>query len=256
MKLPYTTGGDTFDFECQDNWVSKYTNEGILHGETYPILSFIRDVHVVLDIGANCGAATVFFATHYPDAIVHAFEPAEEPFSLLERNTQPLGNVRRHHLGLFSHDDQVPLYRGAFDSGSSSVFKRAGTLEKHEVITLRSTSAWLHENAMTSVDIVKIDTEGCEIPILTAMRDLLPTVKVLYIEFHNEEDRKTLDQLLGDTHVMVHGKTLLNIGEVVYVARDAFPAGDLAAPEVHEWMAAIVRRRVANRSEATELRGP
>ena len=80
MQLTVTSDlGDEIDFECADTWVSKWVCEPILQGKTYPALPFVDDVQVVWDAGANCGATTVHLARHYPNAVVHAFEPATEP---------------------------------------------------------------------------------------------------------------------------------------------------------------------------------
>ena len=63
--------------------------EGILEGRTYPHLPFVDDVQVVLDIGANAGAATRYLAHHRPDAKIYAFEPAAGPRQFLERMEKP-----------------------------------------------------------------------------------------------------------------------------------------------------------------------
>ena len=81
---------------------------------------------------------------------------------------------------------------------------------------------WLEENSISTIDILKIDTEGCEVPILEALSDLLPSVKVIYLEYHSDDDRKAFDRLLGDTHLLLHGHMMVHLGEVTYVARDAF----------------------------------
>ncbi|MET0902827.1 MAG: hypothetical protein ABWZ52_06285, partial [Acidimicrobiales bacterium] len=72
--MRFTVDGDDgapIDFECGDTLVSRWVCEEILAGKTYPYLPFVPDVRVVFDVGANCGAATVHFARHYPDAAIH-----------------------------------------------------------------------------------------------------------------------------------------------------------------------------------------
>ena len=73
--------------------VSFQVANSIFAGATYPTISFVPDVKTIVDIGANVGAASVYFAIAYPDAEVYAFEPGSAPLSLLQQNVEPLRNV-------------------------------------------------------------------------------------------------------------------------------------------------------------------
>jgi FkbM family methyltransferase len=220
-KLQFQWAGETLEFESFSNCLSRVTAETILSGRTYPLIPFVRDVSVVMDVGANVGAASVFFSLAYPDATVFAFEPASRTYRLLRANTDARPNVRAHNFGLYPSDVSLPLYRGKYDSGMSSVAKSESTRDESELITLRSVREWLEENSISTIDILKIDSEGCEVPILEALSDLLPRVKVVYLEYHSDDDRKAFDRILGDTHLLMYGHMMVHLGEVTYVARDA-----------------------------------
>ena len=219
--LTYRWGGEELEFESFTNCLSRVTADAILSGKTYPLIPFVRDVNLVMDVGANVGAASVFFSHAYPDATIHAFEPAGWTYRLLEANTDARPNVHAHNFGLYPRDASLPLYRGKYDSGMSSVAKSESTQEKSEVVTLRSVRDWLGEHSIAAIDILKIDAEGCEVPILEALSDLLPRVKVVYLEYHSDDDRKAFDRLLGETHLLMHGMMMVHLGEVTYVAKDA-----------------------------------
>ena len=224
-KLPTATlkfgwGDEEREFECFDNCLSRVTCETILSGKTYPRIPFVGDVGVVMDVGANVGAASVFFSLSYPDATIFAFEPASLPYGLLATNTEAHANVHINNFGLYSADLEVPLYRGKYEPGMSSITKSMSTRGESDVIMLRSVRDWLAENSISSVDVLKVDTEGCEVPILEAMSDLLPRVKVIYLEYHNDGDRKEFDRILGETHLLAHGLMMVHLGEVAYVAKD------------------------------------
>ncbi len=222
VTLQFEWRGETMEFESFENCLSRVTAEAILKGGTYPAVPFVRDVKVVMDIGANVGAASVYFSLVYPDATIFSFEPGSRAYRLLRANTEARPNVHAHNFGLFSSNLEVPLYRGTYDSGMSSIAKSESTRETSDPITLRSVREWLEENSISTVDILKIDTEGCEVPLLEALKDLLPSVKVIYLEYHNDDDRKEFDRLLGDTHLLMYGHMLVHLGEVTYVAKNAF----------------------------------
>jgi FkbM family methyltransferase len=225
-KLTFQWDGEDMEFECFDNPLSKMMCESILSGKTYRPIPFVRDVGAVMDVGANVGAAAVFFSLAYPHATIHAFEPASRPYRLLKANTEGRPNVRAHDFGLHSADMQVPLYSGTYDSAMSSVVKGEGTTAESELITLRSVRDWLGECGIAGIDVLKIDTEGCEVPLLEALGDLLPSVRVIHLEYHSDDDRKAFDRMLGDTHLLMHGQMLVHLGEVTYVAKDAYESED------------------------------
>lgn len=213
--------GAELTFECADNWVSKWVCEPILQGRTYPAIPFVDDVRTVFDVGANCGATSVHLARLYPDATVHAFEPGSEQRAYLERNVASLPNVRVHPIGLHRHDDEVPLYRGDEDSITSSIFRRSVNVDESEQIVLRAAGAWVAEQGIEAIDVMKLDVEGCEVDVLASLAPLLPTVKLLYVEYDSRAARREIDDLLRATHEFYFGMFLaLDQGECIYLRND------------------------------------
>ena len=131
MRL--TVGGDDgepIEFDCPDTIASCWTCTSILEGETYPYLPFVEDVQVVFDIGANRGAASVHFGRHYPDAVVHAFEPGREARSYLERKVADLPNVVVHPIGLHSVDRAALLRDRGLDQPCRVAADREGVVRR------------------------------------------------------------------------------------------------------------------------------
>jgi len=59
-----------------------------------------------------------------------------------------------------------------------------------------------------------------EVDVIESLRDLVPTVKVLYVEYDSRGSRRALNRLLDDTHDLFVGTMLLDQGECVYLRRD------------------------------------
>lgn len=222
--------GRSIEFECADTLISRWVCQEILEDKTYPYLPFVDDVRLIFDVGANCGAATVHLARHYPDARVHAFEPGSEPRAYLERNASGYPNVSVHPIGLSSSDQEVPLYRGREDTGNASVFLRPANVEDAELVRLRSAGDWATENGVERIDILKLDAEGCEVDVLSSLGRLLPSVKVIYVEYDSREDRREIERLVGSTHELYSGLMFLDQGECVYLRKDL---ADLAPASEH-----------------------
>jgi len=193
----------------------------ILQGQTYPHVPDIGSVRTIVDIGANVGAASVALAARYANAVIHAFEPGPAPRELLQGNTAWLERIRVHPYGLHDHDEVVKLYRSRWDPMSASIANSSENTEDFDEISLRAAKAVADELALDAIDVLKIDTEGCELPILKAWHDRLPSVRLLYLEYHSDEDRQAIDALMDATHVLAHAEIRRpHRGDVTYVARD------------------------------------
>src|SRR5262245_39041058 len=57
--------------------------EAIFADREYPILPHFSPKRIV-DAGAHCGAASAFFAAHYPEAQIVAIEPDQSNFEMLD----------------------------------------------------------------------------------------------------------------------------------------------------------------------------
>ncbi len=224
MKLNVPIGDEIIEFDCFDNWLSRWVNLGVLQGETYPYFAFIPDVQMVLDVGANCGAASVWFSACYPNAEIHAFEPSATTFGLLEANAARRSNVIAHNIGLHRTDQTLPLYAGDVDSVTASVFPRDNNSVQSEMVSLRSARNWLAEHSIERVDVMKVDVEGCEFDVLDSMRDLLPSIRLLYVEYDSKDSRLEIDDLLRPTHWLAMGQMFLSQGEAVYISNDVLAA--------------------------------
>lgn len=210
-------------FVCMPTKLSRTVFSDIVEGKIYPLFEVVQDVGVVLDVGANIGAASVYFALSYPSATIHALEPAGEPFELLAFNASKLPNIRAEQIGLYSRNATVPLYKSPSDSETASVGGSALNSSMSEKIELRRASEWAQQQNLKRIDILKLDTEGCEIPILESLLPLIPGMKAIYVEYHSEHDRLRIDALLHDTHILMSGKAShLHRGEFCYVSKSVF----------------------------------
>jgi FkbM family methyltransferase len=201
--------GEDIEFECSNTISSRWVSKAILAGHTYPCLPFVDDVQVVADVGANCGAASVYFARHYPDATVHSFEPGSEPRAILERNAAPYPNVRVHPIGLHRVDDVLPLYKGrGGDTILGSIFRRDINADESEPVQLRAAGDWAAEHGIERIDV------------LESLAHLLATVKVLYVEYDSRQARRDIARMVDDTHDLYKGVLYLAQGECIYLRRD------------------------------------
>lgn len=218
MDLDVEVAGRPVRFECEQSIASAWVCRSILEGRTYPVLSFVDDVRVVLDVGANCGATSVYLALHHPDAAVHAFEPASGPRAICERNAAGYPNITVHPFGLHDRDAELDLHH-APDSIMGSVVRRSevGTSES---VRVRRGAAWAREEGIERVDLLKVDVEGCEVEVLDGLGDLVGASSVIYVEYDSRVARREIDARLAPTHELYFAPfQFLDQGEAIYLAK-------------------------------------
>jgi FkbM family methyltransferase len=153
----------------------------------------------VLDIGANVGAAAAYFRLFYPDAALFCVEPDPRAYTLLKRNAEVIGNCETYGVGLHN-GTQV---RGFHASGASSVNGSAvSPLAGSGRQLMIDAGTFARECGSGEFDLIKIDTEGFEVPILLSLRQCLATARVILLEFHSHGDRRLIDEILSQTHYL------------------------------------------------------
>ncbi len=234
MRVELSRDGFAFSFVCFDNPQTRSTCRRIFEGSAYRIVPFLQDVRTIVDIGANVGAASIYFALTYPAALVHAFEPDPESHRLLVENAQAFPNLRPHGFGLYDRDCRKTLHRGLLTPGTSSLGRHYANADHGVEVALHHAGRALGQLDVAAIDILKIDTEGCEVPILRSAPELVLGARALYLEYHSERDRRVIDGLLADTHILFSGAiSNPHRGELCYVARSAFSSpAHLAAEEI------------------------
>jgi len=186
----------------------------------------------VIDVGANMGASAALFLSRYPEAKVICFEPHSGNFhDYLKRNLAGLPNVDCFNVGLFEKEDELILYDGATQCLQSSIFRSAEVKDTGERITLKDAFTEIQPR-IDSNTLLKIDTEGCELPILKRIELLLTDIKVIYLEFHSEADRREIDELLSKTHGLWSGNVCSpHRGDLCYLHRDLWAN----SAEINKW---------------------
>jgi FkbM family methyltransferase len=162
------------------------------------------DVQVVLDIGANIGIASLYFAKSFPNAVVHAFEPEPGNCDVLEANARQLPRIQVHRFALGADDGELALFDSddSANLGGFSIHGAGTNPARSKTVPVRHAGRALAELGIRKVDVLKIDTEGAEWEILTAMdRALLGGVRVIMGELHGRRDFELLDFLQPMFHI-------------------------------------------------------
>lgn len=161
-------------------------------------------VATVLDIGANIGTSSVYFARIFPNAQIYAFEPMPENFELLRMNSAGEPRIHPVNCALGASDGEVEILASdsATNFGGFSLHAAGSDASKKQRVPMRNAQAQMDALGITSVDVIKIDTEGAEWEILTALSpELLGAAKLIMGELHGNRDFALLEHLSARFHV-------------------------------------------------------
>jgi FkbM family methyltransferase len=172
-------------------------------------IGLIEPPQTILDIGANIGAYSLRCASRWPNASITAYEPVKKSVNELVFNTKDIPTI--HVIGSavrsFVGDSSITV--GAM-SVTSSFHASERDSEGIELVHC------VDGKSIPSAELVKIDTEGCEIEILNSL-DLSKT-KAIVCEWHSKSDREEIIRI-------VTGAGFEKLNEVQYV--DAGSSGVL-----------------------------
>jgi len=132
---------------------------------------------IIIDAGANVGAASLWFARRFPQASIVAVEPDPDNARMCRLNTKRAGNVTVIEAAI-----------GA-TAGAASLQNAQGTAVA--VQTLRSSAGAVTVRTVADLAqggrlfILKIDIEGFESDLFSANTDWLDDVSMVMVETHD-----------------------------------------------------------------------
>jgi FkbM family methyltransferase len=147
--------------------------------ETNLMRRFLQPGQTIVDVGANVGYLTRFFARSTgPAGKVYAFEPNPIIFPLLEKNISGFRQVSLYNVGLSSNDARLPLFFAGDDHAVASFakeypathvfYQKSGRLDS-AVSELVAGDNFMNRIGVRRIDILKIDVEGWELNVLAGL---------------------------------------------------------------------------------------
>jgi FkbM family methyltransferase len=147
------------------------------HRILHCIDQYLRPDMTLVDVGANQGEVSLFAARRLTQGQVIAFEPIQANYERLQANVRLNGltNVIAHNCCLGDERGEAALYAPAafspdqeigWNEGTSTMYAAdqdvavCGTAEVHRLDDV------LESMAATRFDLLKIDVEGAELPVL------------------------------------------------------------------------------------------
>lgn len=138
----------------------------------------------ILDIGANLGWYTLLMAKVRPLCVVHAFEPVEDTFKLLNTNVElnPFSNIILHPYGFSDSEGVHEIYVDEFQSVRASL-RQLEDCRGSVTCSFRLLDTFAEDYLDRSIKFIKCDVEGAELLVFKGARNLLEKHRpIIYTE--------------------------------------------------------------------------
>ena len=135
-------------------------HDGKIHNE---VLNLCQGRKHMLDIGGNVGRWSNYYADIFEK--VTAFEPADYNIECFKKNTKNKTNITLHEYGLSDKAGKGNL--------SVAIAEHLGSTRVHPSVDGNIVLKTLDSHNYTDIDVLKVDVEGLEIPVLNGARKTL-----------------------------------------------------------------------------------
>ena len=172
----------------------------IIHRNEYRLEQFINiESGTFIDIGANCGIATIILAKQNPTSVVYSFEPDINVFKVLEENIKlnNLSNVILFNKAMCRKETKtIELCLHPNYSGGNTTCAEKTVFGKNTIVECVSFDEIIDTYKIAKIDLLKIDCEGAEYEILYESDYLKKRiVKAIVGEFHNLSYNKKITNI-------------------------------------------------------------
>ena len=132
-----------------------------------------------LDIGANIGNHSVFFANFFSN--IYSFEPYPDSYYLLKFNSKNFNNIKTFNFGASDIDENQYMYIATNTTMSRNTLfsdrvepKKIDQIHPKKIkVELKNLDNLLKENKVKKISFIKIDIEGYEYKALIGLKNTI-----------------------------------------------------------------------------------
>lgn len=184
--------------------------------------------NTIFDIGANIGQTVDFYQNIYPNAKILGFEPIPKTYAKLEAHCSEKSNVNCYNFAFGEKaetmkikvvKDETSVLNSLNDDFQSNLSSDSESYEEVE-IKVDTLDDFVKREGIQQIDLLKIDTEGYEVPVLKGASNLLGSGKVSAIiceaGFMRSNTRNTYFGDINDI-LEAHGYALFGMYEMGHI---------------------------------------
>lgn len=150
--------------------------------QSYDRIIASGNIPVIIDAGANIGAAAIWFSRVFPEARVFAIEPEPSNAEQCQRNTSSLLNVVVVEKAIGATAGRVALRSADVEAWAVQTDRASDDSKGVQICTIPEILSTVSRGELF---IAKIDIEGFESDLFASCTDWVKMAKVIFIEPHD-----------------------------------------------------------------------
>lgn len=172
--------------------------------DTHRVNYNLNENSIVFDLGGYHGEWTQKIYQKY-NCFVYVFEPITELYEAIVEKFKSFEKIKVFNFGLSDVDKKINI---TLSNDGSSFYISGGNQIECEV---KSISKFIKENDLSNIDLIKINIEGDEYPVLKSLLDnnQIEIFKDIQVQFHEFIPnarllRKELQDRISNTHKLTY----------------------------------------------------
>ncbi|MEO8395739.1 MAG: FkbM family methyltransferase [Chloroflexota bacterium] len=141
-------------------------------------------IETVIDAGANAGYACVYFAHHFPNALIFAVEPEDSNYRLLVENTTHYSNISTLNGAITAEPTKMYLANPRSTKKWAFQFRDTPGEGSDPPVDGITIPMIMNRYSLSRIDMLKIDIEGGEKDLFSRNTTWLAQVNYIFIEIH------------------------------------------------------------------------
>lgn len=162
-------------------------------------------LNTIFDVGANTGQTWKEFRSNEPNAQIYCFEPVSDSFNELYNATKKDNNcvAEKVALGDLNGEMEISVFENTSPLNSlKNHLMNQNDRARIEVINVETLDNYCGKKGIETIDLLKIDTEGFELQVLTGSKQMLTSGNITFIYaevgFNNKDNRHTPFHILNN----------------------------------------------------------
>jgi len=200
-----------------------------------------REMLNVLDVGAHHGESISFFLKNFNVNKIYSFEPSKPNYKMLCQNMNLRKEQIKKKIQLYNYGLgllKTKTFLNQFKESSSSTIQNLNLdsnymKKKMKILNLNQQNMYekveievdtlknFLNNFSSTVDILKIDTEGYELNVIKGAEEKIKIIKCIYFE-HHYDDMITKDYTFSDINDYLVKKNFKKIFKIKMPLRKTF----------------------------------
>ena len=147
--------------------------------------------NIIFDVGANKGQSLDRYRKIFKNTLFYSFEPSLEAFKVLKLKYENYSTIKLFNIALGSEKKKKFFYEYKNNELSSfiKINKKFDETKKKISVEIDTIDSIFKKNNLKKINLLKMDTQGYEEPILIGAKNLIAEQKIDLIE---------LEIILGD----------------------------------------------------------